>query len=267
MANVALPSRIQQASILVLWREYGLQSDGSFFNIGGNLSLVFLNNEQNEHFTNHLRMARGIQPTTLQEMIRDFEELAPSMGIERCSIGSPSSHVASDYSNVPMSAGTQASNYGTVPSPASAPTPTPAVLPGSAGLKATATVPVNVALPITAASPTPAFIPLAEIRPARKRPIAPQCINESGDGRRKSVRCPGDKGQGQCFVGKKKLWTARVDFEAHFEDKHMPSYETTTGISRCDCCGETFPTATRRGKDAFTKHTWARLRAEKQWDT
>jgi hypothetical protein len=67
------------------------------------------------------------------------------------------------------------------------------------------------------------------------------------------LKCPGNKGQGECSKDSKKRWGQIHKFKEHFADEHVPSYEQEDGY-RC-VCGQTF-IKKQSGIAAFAKHVW-----------
>ncbi|KAF2994193.1 hypothetical protein E8E13_002657 [Curvularia kusanoi] len=276
-------SQIQQASIKVLWSEYGLQSDGSFISNGSNLSLAFLNTQYNFHFTNHFNMVLGVGPDVLEVLIRDFEAKSFERRHNEPNEASPGLDLANNLNvsmDAPLSFGLV--NY--------LETSTPLVQDSPMGLatKLALTIPVNildVSVPSSTqappnedfgeqisrpySEPSPPHPPslttpprqIADKHPA-KRPRTEQCaIIVLCDRLGTNGRCPGDKGQGQCSVHNKKRWGQRLRFKKHFADEHMRSYKVSSVSYQCDC-NEVF-SKTEDGREAFANHVWARLRAEK----
>jgi hypothetical protein len=76
-------------------------------------------------------------------------------------------------------------------------------------------------------------------------------VRDDGNGK---IKCPGNKGEGECSKDCKKRWGQIHKFKEHFIDEHMSSYKEKGVGYRC-VCGQTF-VKKESGKAAFAKHVW-----------
>ncbi|KAF2994192.1 hypothetical protein E8E13_002613 [Curvularia kusanoi] len=160
-------SDINKHSVCILWSKFGLRCDGGSITIGGNLLLAFQDAAHNAELRYHLKMVLGIELGVLQELIEDFEEIAPTIGMQP--VASASRDPANNHS-----------------APTAPPFQNPvAIFPSELATETyteESPSPESTSPPVLTAGKRPAKRPRAT--------AAAPCHNDSTDG-----RCPGDKGE------------------------------------------------------------------------